>query len=98
MKYIKLFENNTNNFKKYLDKFCILYFGINLYLVHVKDVFGDNQIKFSYYLYDEDSEKVLYDGSFDIGFKSFNPIVFFDTYKEAEEKYLILLNSEKYNI
>jgi len=93
----KIFENK--DFEKYLDKFCIIHFGGEDYiLVHVTEIMKNNQVKFAYYSYDEKFGEVRYKGSTDINFKLFNDIGVYDTFEEAEKKYLLLLNAKKYNI
>ena len=97
MKYIELFEENTKKFEKYLDKYCIINFGVDFYLVHVKDIVSDN-IEFAYYSYDEKIGGVIYKGSTVIDIISFKPTGVYDTFGAAEKEYLILLNAKKYNV
>ena len=97
MKYIELFEENTKNIKKYLGKSCIIYFGADFYIAHVTEI-TNNEIDFKYYSYDEKSGNVKYKGSTVIDLNSFKPTDVYDTYSEAEKKYLLLLNAKKYNI
>lgn len=97
MKYIEFFEKNINNFEKYLDKFCVIYFSKDLFIVHVTEV-NNCDMKFEYFSYDEKYEKVKFKGSEELSFKSFNPIEVCDQYRMAEKEYLILFNAKKFNI
>lgn len=99
MKYIELFEENTKKFEKYLDKYCIIHFGVDFYIVHVKKItLKYEHVEFAYYSYDEKAGKVNYTGSTDISFNLFKPTGVYDTFGAAEKEYLILLNAKKYNI
>jgi hypothetical protein len=95
VKYIELFEKNTKKIEK--GKSCIIYFGADFYLVHIKDIVSDN-IEFTYYSYDEKIGLVRYKGSTVIDLNSFKPTEVYDTFGAAEKKYLLLVNAKKYNL
>ena len=93
----KIFENK--DFENYLGKFCIIYFGVNIFIVHVKNIMiSADSIEFSYYSYDEKISEVKYRDSTTISLDSFKPTGVCDTFEDAEKEYLLLLNAKKYNI